>query len=284
VSVAELDRVTKRFGARTALADVSLSIGEGEVVALLGPNGAGKSTALAVLLGLRKPDTGAARLFGSDPRVPSARRRVGVTPQDVAFPPTVRVREIVELVGAHFESPMPVRALVEQFELGAIAGRQAGGLSGGERRRLGVALAFVGRPRFVVLDEPTASLDREARLAVWRAIRQHVAGGGTLLLTTHHLEEAEALARRVILIESGSVVSDGPLVDLKAAAGRTLVRFRASPAIELERAEREGEHLRLLVPHGGRAVEALVRCGVPLDDLEVRPLTLEEALASRRPC
>ena len=282
MSVAELVRVTKRFGVRAALADVSFAIGEGEVVALLGPNGAGKSTALAVLLGLRTPEAGSARLFGSDPRAPSARRRVGVTPQEIAFPPTLRVREIVELVGAHFESPLPVNTLVEQFELGAIAGRQAGGLSGGERRRLGVALAFAGRPRLVVLDEPTASLDREARGAVWSAIRLHVTDGGALLLTTHHLEEAEALARRVVLIEAGSVVSDGPLADLKAAAGRTLVRFRASPGIELERAVRDGEHLRLLVPDGGRAVVDLVRAGVPLDDLEVRPLTLDEALASRR--
>jgi ABC-2 type transport system ATP-binding protein len=282
VTVAELAGVTKRFGARAALADVSFSIGEGEEVAVLGPNGAGKSTTLAVLLGLRTPDAGIARLFGADPRAPSARRRVGVAPQEIAFPPTLRVSEIVELVGAHFESPLPVHTLVEQFELGAIARRQAGGLSGGERRRLGVALAFVGRPRLVVLDEPTASLDRDARLAVWSAIRLHVTGGGALLLTTHHLEEAEALAQRVILIEAGSVVSDGPLADLKAAAGRTLVRFRASPAIELERAGRDGEYLRLLVPDGGRTVEELVRVGVPLDDLEVRPLTLEEALASRR--
>ena len=282
MSVAELARVTKRFGARAALADVSFTIGEGEVVALLGPNGAGKSTALSVLLGLRTPDAGSARLFGSDPRAPSARRRVGVTLQEIAFPPTLRVREVVELVGAHFESPLPVQTLVEQFELGAIAGRQAGGLSGGERRRLGVALAFAGRPRLVVLDEPTASLDREARGAVWSAIRLHVTDGGALLLTTHHLDEAEALARRVVLIEAGSVVADGPLADLKAAAGRTLVRFRASPGIELERAERDGEHLRLLVPDGGRAVVDLVRAGVPLDDLEVRPLTLDEALASRR--
>jgi ABC-2 type transport system ATP-binding protein len=280
VSVAELARVTKRFGARAALADVSFTIGEGEVVALLGPNGAGKSTALSVLLGLRTPDAGSARLFGSDPRAPSARRRVGVTLQEIAFPPTLRVREVVELVGAHFESPLPVQTLVEQFELGAIAGRQAGGLSGGERRKLGVALAFAGRPRLVVLDEPTASLDREARLAVWSAIRLHVTDGGALLLTTHHLEEAEALASRVVLIEAGSVVSEGPLADLKASAGRTLVRFRASPGIELERAERDGEYLRLLVPDGGRAVEDLVRAGVALDDLEVRPLTLDEALSS----
>jgi ABC-2 type transport system ATP-binding protein len=282
VKVAELIRVTKRFGERAALDDVSFSIEEGEAVALLGPNGAGKSTALAVLVGLRTPDSGAARLFGGDPRARSSRRRVGVTPQEIALPPTLRVREIVGLVGAHFDSPLPVDALVEQFDLGSIVSRQAGGLSGGERRRLGVALAFTGRPRLVVLDEPTASLDREARLTVWSTIRRHVADGGALLLTTHHLEEAEALAGRVILIEVGSVVSDGSLSALKAGAGLTLVRFRAAPGVDVAGAERDGEHLRLLVSDGGRAVEELARAGVRLADLEVRPVTLEETLASRR--
>ena len=142
-----------------------------------------------------------------------------MTPQDVVFPPTLRVRELIDLVRAHFERPLPAEALFERFELGAIAGRQTGGLSGGERRRLGVALAFAGRPRLLVLDEPTAALDRDARLAVWEAVRAHVHEGGSLLLTTHHLEEAELLAERVVLIEGGRVASDGPLADLKAAAG-----------------------------------------------------------------
>lgn len=279
--MAELSDVTKRFGSLAALDRVSFAIGEGEVAALLGPNGAGKSTALAVLLGLRMPDAGRARLFGGDPRLPASRRLVGVAPQELAFPPTLRVREIIELVRAHFERPLPVDALVERFELTAIAARQAGGLSGGERRRLGVALAFAGGPRLVVLDEPTAALDRQARLAVWRAIRLHVAEGGTLLLTTHHLEEAEALARRVVLIEGGAIASDGSLAELKDAAGLTLVRFRAAPGVRVDGSERDGDYLRLLVPDGAAAVEELLHAGVSLAGLEVRPLTLEEALASR---
>jgi ABC-2 type transport system ATP-binding protein len=282
VSLAQLVGVTKGFGQLRALDDVTFSVGEGEVTALLGPNGAGKSTAIAMLLGLRRPDSGTARLFGSDPRLPAARRQVGVTPQEVVFPPTLRVREVIDLVRAHFDRPLPVETLSERFELGAILARQTGGLSGGERRRVGVALAFAGRPRLVVLDEPTAALDRDARLAVWEAARAHVRDGGALLLTTHHLEEAEALARRVVLIEDGRIVFDGAMSELKAAAGLTLVRFLAAPGVRLEGAERDGESVRLLVTDGGAAVAELVRAGIELTGLEVRPLTLEEALVSRR--
>jgi ABC-2 type transport system ATP-binding protein len=279
--VAVLAGVTKRFGPLVALDRVTFTIGQGEAVALLGPNGAGKSTAIAVLLGLRRPDAGSALLFGADPRSTGARRSVGLTPQEVVFPPTLRVREVIDLVRAHFERPLSVRTLAERFELGAVLERQTGGLSGGERRRLGVALAFAGRPRFVVLDEPTASLDRESRLAVHQAIRAHADEGRALLLTTHHLDEAEALARRVVWIENGSVVSDASITELKAASGLTLVRFAAAPGVHVEGAEREGDRLRLLVNDGGAAVTRLVRDGVPLAGLEVRPLTLEEALAAR---
>jgi ABC-2 type transport system ATP-binding protein len=133
----------------------------------------------------------------------------------------------------------------------------------------------------VVLDEPTAGLDREARSSVWDAVREHARDGGALLLTTHHLEEAEALAQRVVLVEQGAVASDAPLTRLKAAAGTTLVRFRAVPEIELEGERRDGDFVSLLAPDGGVAVESLVRAGVPLRGLEVRPLTLDEALQAR---
>ena len=171
MSVAALDRVTKRFGHTTALDGVSFTIASGDVIALLGRNGAGKSTALAVLLGLRCPDAGTARLFGVDPRRASARQLVGVALQESAFPATLRVRELVELVRAHYVFPLPVPAVLRRFGLEGLSNRQLGGLSGGERRRVGVALAFAGRPSFVVLDEPTAGLDGAARRSVWAAIR-----------------------------------------------------------------------------------------------------------------
>jgi ABC-2 type transport system ATP-binding protein len=281
VNVAVLAGVTKRFGSTTALDRVGLTIEPGEVVALLGPNGAGKSTAIAVLLGLRSPDEGVARLFDADPRLASSRRAVGVALQETAYPETLRVCELAELVRAHFPVPPPLRETFGRFDLEPLASRQLGGLSGGERRRVAVALAFVGGPRLVVLDEPTAGLDVDARQALWSAIRAHAAQGGTILLTTHYLEEADALATRVVLIDAGSIVADGSAASIKAAAGLTRVTFRAPPELVVEGARRDGPFLQLLTADAGAAVAKLVRENVALVDLEVRPLTLGEAIAVR---
>ena len=281
MSVAALEGVTKRFGPVAALDDVSVAIASGDVLALLGRNGAGKSTALAVLLGLRCPDAGNARLFGVDPRRSSARQLVGVALQETAFPATLRVRELVELVRAHYVFPLTVEATLGRFGLERLSNRQLGGLSGGEGRRVAVALAFAGRPSLVVLDEPTAGLDGAARRSVWAAIRAHADEGGTVLLTTHYLEEAEALATRVVLIDRGVVVTDGTVASIKAGAGLTRVTFRAPAGVTIEGADRDGALVRILTSDASAVVERLVRENVQFTDLEVRPLTLEEAIAAR---
>ncbi len=218
MTAAALRAVTKVFGTRVALDRVDLELHQGDVLALLGPNGAGKTTAISILLGLRRPTSGSVELFGADPRRPEARRSVGATPQEAGFPQTLRVGEIVDLVRVHFPSPMPTDELLERFDLVNQARRQAGGLSGGERRRLAVALAFAGRPRAVVLDEPTAGLDVESRRAVWHELDAYAAAGGTILLTTHHLEEAEELASRVALLVGGRIIAEGAPAELSAAA------------------------------------------------------------------
>jgi len=219
VIAAALLEVTKRFGETAALDSVDVEVQAGEVLALLGPNGAGKTTALSLLLGLRRPDSGKVELFGRDPRVPAARVAVGSTPQESGFPPTLRVRELADLVRAHFPASAPAGELLERFGLTGVARRQTGGLSGGERRRLSVALAFAGCPRALFLDEPTAGLDVESRRAVWRELQAYAAAGGTVLLTTHHVEEAEALASRVVLLARGRVVAEGSPAELSMRAG-----------------------------------------------------------------
>jgi ABC-2 type transport system ATP-binding protein len=226
-AMAELWGVHKRYGKVEALQGVDLQIHPGELVALLGPNGAGKTTAVSILLGQRRPDAGTARLFGRDPTLPAARRPVGATPQAVGFPDNLTVAEVIDFVRVHYPDPAPTPELLGRFGLSEVAGRRAGGLSGGQTRRLAVALAFAGRPRLVVLDEPTTGLDVEARRGLWQVLRDFVADGGAVLLTTHYLEEAQALASRVVVIAGGRIVAHGSVEDVTARAGLSRVQ-RAS--------------------------------------------------------
>jgi ABC-2 type transport system ATP-binding protein len=198
----------KRYGDRVALRPLDLTIERGEVVALLGPNGAGKTTLVSLCVGLRRPSSGSVRIFGRNPRAWRARRHLGTTPQQMDFPPTIRGREILDLARAHAVEPPSLASLSERFDLAGTLDRQNGALSGGQRRRLALALAFANAPELVVLDEPTTGLDVAARRSAWEAIR---AFDGTVLLTTHHLEEAHALAKRIIVLARGEVVSDGEL-------------------------------------------------------------------------
>jgi ABC-2 type transport system ATP-binding protein len=219
--VAELVGVSKSFGTIRALDRLDLDVATGETVAVLGPNGAGKTTAMAILLGLRRPDAGVARLFGCDPRHPSARRSVGCAPQETSFPVTLRVGEVVDLVRAHFQAPHDRRALLERFRLDELESRQIGGLSGGQRRRLACALAFAGDPALVLLDEPSSGLDVESRQRLWETVRE---SGCSVLLATHSFEEAEALATRVVVLQEGRVVANGSPTALAGAGAGTDLR------------------------------------------------------------
>ena len=280
---AVLEAVEKRFGETWALRGIDLRVQAGECVALLGANGAGKTTALAILLGLRRPDRGRATLFGRDPRDAAARRRLGVTPQETAFPWTLRVREIVQLVRAHFPDPADSDELLARFQLTDIARRQAGALSGGQRRRLAAALAFAGNPSLIVLDEPSTGLDVESRRAVWDEVRRHAARGGTVVFTTHYFEEAEALASRVVLVDRGTLVVEGTVETFKRMVGLTRIRLRARaipPLESVSRVERQADEHTLYVEDADAAVAELVRSGAPFSDLEIRPLTLEEAVVA----
>jgi ABC-2 type transport system ATP-binding protein len=285
MTAAALIDVSKTFGGAPAVDRITFAVEEGEVVALLGPNGAGKTTSIALLLGLRRPDAGQALLFGRDPRSAEARIAVGVTPQEMGFPHALRVVEIVHLVRAHYPQPLSEGNVLERFGLVRLASRQVGGLSGGERRRLAVALAFAGDPPLIVLDEPTSGLDGESRRSVWEAIRRHAAAGRAVLLTTHHLDEAEALASRVVVIEDGRIVAEGGVAAIRSSAGLTRISFATpSNGFTWAGADRDGERVAVLVPDAGDEIVRLVQHGVPLRDLEVRPVTLEEALGRlRRP-
>jgi ABC-2 type transport system ATP-binding protein len=279
--VAALEHASKRFGDLAALDNVTLQLQRGSVVALLGANGAGKTTALSLLLGLRRPDMGTARLFGLDPRDPRARRRLGCTPQESAYPQTLRVAEVLELVAAHYDHPADPQELLQRFCLDEVAQRQTGGLSGGQRRRLALALAFAGAPELVVLDEPTTGLDVASRQAAWNALRSFVGEAGTVLLTTHYLEEAEALATWIVLLERGRVLASGSVSEIRARAGFGRVRFRSEPlppGATDGSAVDDGETIAIASADPSATVRALLLAGARLEGLTVEPLPLEDAL------
>ncbi|GAA3936753.1 multidrug ABC transporter ATP-binding protein [Amorphoplanes auranticolor] len=272
---------TRRYGDVLALDRLNLDVRTGELVGLLGPNGAGKSTLVSLLTGVRRPSSGTVELCGGDPRDPASRRALGVTPQETGLPGALRVGEVVDFVRAHFPDPLGRAELLDRFGLTELAKRQTGGLSGGQKRRVAVALAFVGRPRIVFLDEPTTGLDVEARHSLWDGIRAFHADGGTVVLTSHYLEEIEALARRVVVIGGGRVLADDTV-----AAVRGLVAIRRVsltvpvPVPDLPGVvgtERDGDRTHLLTGDADRLVRDLVARDVPFTELEVRPTSLEEA-------
>lgn len=219
--LASLERVTRRFQEVTAVDDLSLQIHRGETVALLGPNGAGKTTTVEMLLGLLAPDEGAVRLFGDSPDDAIARGQVGAMLQDAGLPQGATVAELVELIRGMYPDPFPLEEALRVTDLADVARRQVQRLSGGQRQRLRVAMALAGNPDLLVLDEPTASLDVQARRAFWARARASVSEGRTLMFATHRLEEADAVADRVVVISRGRLVADGTPDQVKArAAGR----------------------------------------------------------------
>ena len=222
--VAVLDGVTKRYGAVTALDGVSLALRPGEIVALLGPNGAGKSTAVRLLLGLTAPESGTARIFGGDPRDAQTRTRIGAMLQVASVPKTLKVREHLDLFRSYYPNPLCMAEIVRIAHLEGIEGRMFEKLSGGQKQRLLFGLAICGDPEVVFLDEPTVGMDIEARRGLWAQIRSLAARGKTVLLTTHYLEEADALAHRVIVINKGKVVSEGTPQEVKGRFASKKIR------------------------------------------------------------
>jgi ABC-2 type transport system ATP-binding protein len=230
--IATVTNITKRYGTTAALDGLSLSLHPGEVVALLGPNGAGKSTAVKLLLGLIAPTSGTSRVFGSDPREATTRTRVGAMLQVARVTETLRVREHLDLFRSYYPHPLPVAEIFRIAQLQGIEDRFFGQLSGGQKQRVLFALAICGNPDLIFLDEPTVGLDIEARRALWQQIRSLSAQGKTVLLTTHYLEEADALAHRIIVINKGRVISAGTPAEIKRSNGGRTIRCRTRLSLE----------------------------------------------------
>ena len=215
---AQFTSVRKNYGMVEALRGLDLTIGPGELVALLGANGAGKTTAVRTLLGLAKPTSGEVRVFGGDPRDMRSRTRIGALLQVARVPETLRVREHIHLFSSYYPNPRPIDEVIEAAGLQGLEKRKFGELSGGQQKRVLFALALCGNPDLLVLDEPTVGLDVEARRSLWKQIRAFISGGRSVLLTTHYLAEAEALANRVVVIHKGVVMAEGTPQEIKGDA------------------------------------------------------------------
>ena len=283
--VASLTGVIKRYGSATALDGLSFSLGSGEVVALLGPNGAGKSTAVRLMLGLAAPTSGTVRIFGGDPRDAMARTRVGAMLQVARMVETLRVREHLDLFRSYYPRPLAIAEIVQFAQLEGIENKLFGELSGGQKQRVLFALALCGDPDLIFLDEPTVGMDIEARRGLWQQIRRLKARGKTVLLTTHYLEEADALADRVVVINKGRVVSEGTPAEIKQLSGgrrircQTALSVAALEAIEgVTRVELAGEGVVTMTAHNAEAVvrEMLLR-DAALSGLEIASPALEDA-------
>jgi ABC-2 type transport system ATP-binding protein len=281
---AELIAATKKYGAVEALKGVSLRIELGEVVAMLGPNGAGKTTSISLLLGLRKPTSGKALLFGLDPNKLDARSRVGVMLQESGIPQMLKVNETVDLFRSYYPKPMTRDRAIAMAGLEEKAGALVKELSGGQRQRLYFALAVCGDPDVLFLDEPTVGLDVEGRRSFIERIAEFAQLGRTVVLTTHYLEEADQLAKRVIVIDRGVVIADATPAEIKSKVAGKRVRFVAPDLHEknldglpVTAVTIKDGRVQLLTNQPESVLRDLFQRGVEISDLEVSGADLEDA-------
>ncbi|MEA2642955.1 MAG: type transport system ATP-binding protein [Chloroflexota bacterium] len=284
----ELHDVSKSYGNVQALHSVSLRIERGEVVAVLGPNGAGKSTSIAIMLGLRRPTTGQALLFGEPPGSRRARSRIGVMLQESGVPPTLKVRELIDLFRTYYPRPLSTEELLLQTGLDDKANTLLGTLSGGQKQRVYFALAICGDPEVLFLDEPTNGLDVESRRVFWDRIREFATRGATIVLTTHNLQEADALAHRIVVIDKGRIVADDTPSGIKArTAGKHISFTTGHPLplgffddLPLSRLAVNESAVTFVSSEPEVALKRVFRTDCTVSDLEITAIGLEEAVLS----
>ena len=282
--LAQLADARKRYGAVQALDGIDLTVHSGETVALLGANGAGKSTAIALMLGLERADAGTIAVLGEAPGALAARRGVGVMLQSAGIPDNVLVREVLQLTRSYYAAPRPIAECVALAGLEGLMDRRYGRLSGGQQRRVQFALAVCGNPRLLFLDEPTTGLDIEARQLMWAAIRRLVGEGAGVLLTTHYLEEAEALAQRVVVLNRGRVAAAGTMHEVRALVGQRRIRcFSALDVAEVatwpgvRSARRDDARIDVVADQAEAVVRRLLAEDAAVTELEVVRAGLADA-------
>ncbi|MEZ0070769.1 ABC transporter ATP-binding protein [Planotetraspora sp. GP83] len=278
-----LTSVTKNFGPVRAVDGLTLTIPRGQTVALLGPNGAGKSTTISMLLGLVPPDSGQVSLFGHGPERAVRLGEVGAMPQEGGLIPRVTVRELLTFAGGTYAAPLPLGQVLALAQITDLPDRRVDKLSGGQAQRVRFAMALIGDPELIVLDEPTAALDVEARREFWAGMRGLATKGKTILFSTHYLDEADEQADRVVVINCGRVVADGTSAEIKRVVALTTVSVTAGGEVAwlgrlpgVRRLEVRGDRVRLRSSDPDATVMALAEAGA-VRNLEVTPADLEDA-------
>lgn len=279
--------VHKRYGMTRALDGIHIEIERGQVCALLGQNGAGKTTFIHSVLGLVPIDRGDISVFGHAAGSLSARKRMGVMLQDTDLPDLLTGREHLARFSSYYQHPRAIDDLIDSAELSDFADKRYKKMSGGQKRRIQFAVALIGQPDVLFLDEPTTGLDREAREAVWNSVRALVATGTTVILTTHYLEEADALADRIVLINEGRIVADDAADRIRAEVGGSLISCEtalaetavaALPAVRST--SRSGRLLQVLTEHAPSTLAALLAQDPNIEDLSVTKPSLSEAIGA----
>jgi ABC-2 type transport system ATP-binding protein len=282
--VARIEGASKNYGAVQALVDFNFEVRAGELVALLGPNGAGKTTAIKLLLGLATPSRGKVSVFGGDPASTVTHTRVGAMLQVGRVPETLRVWEHIDLFSSYYPNPLPLNETLAIAGLEDLRNRKFGVLSGGQKQRVLFALAICGNPDLLFLDEPTVGLDVEARHLLWDEIRKLLRRGKTVVLTTHYLEEADALADRIGVINKGAIIAEGTPAEIKSRTAGKKIRcitqlsatvIQSLPGVSAVQSDRDA-----MVIHTAQAedvLRGLLRLDLEISGIEVSGAGLEDA-------
>lgn len=276
-----LQAVNKNYSGRKIIKNLSLEIYPGSIVSLLGINGAGKSTLIKMMLGLEKPDTGLIDLQGFDPGDRRSRLQVGVILQDSDFIAELTARETIRLISLHYPDPLPMDSVIEHFSLGEFIDKRMQLLSQGQKRRVALALAFVGNPKLVFLDEPTVGLDVQSRLGLWKYIKSFRRPDTSIVLTTHYLEEAQALADRILILHEGNIIADGPVDVITQKFSAAKINFKLHEQAEwlshYPQAMMFGtENYFIESNDSDNVIRELVHQDVPFCDLQISKSNLED--------
>jgi ABC-2 type transport system ATP-binding protein len=277
--------LTRRFGSVLAVDALNLVVARGQTLALLGPNGAGKTTTISMLLGLSTPDAGTIEIFGASPAAAATRGLVGAMLQDGGMMPGVLVGELLAMVRGLYSEPFALDAVIDIAQLRGLERRRVDRLSGGQAQRLRLAMALIGDPQLLVLDEPTAAMDVETRRSFWHAMEGFTARGRTILFSTHYIEEADVAADRIVMMARGRVVADGTPAAIKDSVGLRVIRFSiAGTSITgLEAlpgavsATAHGSRVELRCRDTDAALRALLASRPDAHDIEVAGIALEDA-------